>query len=92
MKIKGIIPALLLCAVAQLSNAQKSVLTTTKLKTYVDYFNSIDTETIKNYVPNAGAYKWMADNVPLFDCPDSAIEKIYYYRWWTFRKHLVKEI
>jgi hypothetical protein len=90
MKIKGIIPALLLCAVAQLSNAQKSVLTTTKLKTYVDYFNSIDTETIKNYVPNAGAYKWMADNVPLFDCPDSAIEKIYYYRWWTFRKHLVK--
>jgi hypothetical protein len=28
--------------------------------------------------------------VPLFDCPDSAIEKIYYYRWWTFRKHLVK--
>lgn len=69
---------------------QKSILTTVKLRSYVNYFNSIDTETIKNYVPNADAFKWMADNVPLFECPDSAIEKIYYYRWWTFRKHLVK--
>lgn len=90
MKIKIILSVLLLSAAAKFGYAQKSVLTTAKLKTYVDYFNAIDTETIKNYVPNAGAYKWMADNVPLFDCPDSAIEKIYYYRWWTFRKHLVK--
>lgn len=67
--------------------AQK-ILGTTKLKNYVEYFNSIDTETVKNYVTNDKAYGWMADNVPLFECPDSAIEKIYYYRWWTFRKHL----
>jgi len=68
--------------------AQRSVLSTGKLKGYVEYFNSIDTETVKNYVPNAQAFEWMAKEVPLFECPDSAIEKIYYYRWWTFRKHL----
>lgn len=75
---------------ATISHAQKKVLPTTKLKNYVDQFNSLDTETIKNFVPNADAFKWLSANVPLFECPDSAIEKIYYYRWWTFRKHLVK--
>ncbi|MBS1520856.1 MAG: glycoside hydrolase [Bacteroidetes bacterium] len=69
---------------------QKPFLTTTKLKTYVNYFNSLDTEAIRNYVPNAKAFTWLSANVPLFECPDSAIEKIYYYRWWTFRKHLVQ--
>jgi hypothetical protein len=68
--------------------AQRNVLSTGKLKNYVEYFNAIDTETVKNYVPNAQAFEWMAKEVPLFECPDSAIEKIYYYRWWTFRKHL----
>ena len=69
---------------------EKPFLTTAKLKSYVSHFNSLDTETIKNYVPNAGAFTWLSANVPLFECPDSAIERIYYYRWWTFRKHLVQ--
>lgn len=68
----------------------KSVLSTTKLKTYINYFNSIDTETVKNYVTNDKAFEWLSQNIPLFECPDTTIEKIYYYRWWTFRKH-VKE-
>jgi len=59
-----------------------------KLKQYVDYFNSIDTETVKNYVTNDKAYDWLASNIPLFECPDTTIEKIYYYRWWAIRKHL----
>ncbi|HVS94605.1 MAG TPA: glycosyl hydrolase family 65 protein [Mucilaginibacter sp.] len=70
--------------------AQKHILSTAKLKNYVNNFNSLDTETIKNYVTNANAFNWLSADVPLFECPDSAIEKIYYYRWWTFRKHLVK--
>jgi hypothetical protein len=28
--------------------------------------------------------------IPFFECPDREVEEIYYYRWWTFRKHLVK--
>ncbi|MDB5250573.1 MAG: glycoside hydrolase [Segetibacter sp.] len=65
-----------------------TVLNTDKLKSYVAYFNAIDTETVKNYVPNDQAIEWLSQNVPLFECPDTTIEKIYYYRWWTFRKHL----
>jgi len=69
---------------------QKSILGTEKLKKYVIYFNSIDTEAVKNYVPNAEAFTWLAEQAPLFECPDSVLEQNYYYRWWTYRKHLVK--
>ncbi len=61
---------------------------TGKLKSYVSYFNAHDTETVVNFVPNARAFDWLSLNVPLFDCPDSILERTYYYRWWTFRKHL----
>lgn len=64
------------------------VLSTDKMKSYVEYFNSIDTETVKNYVTNDKTFNWLSQNVPLFECPDPTIQKIYYYRWWTFRKHL----
>ena len=57
-------------------------------KHYVDAFNAADTEDIVNLIPNAAAWDWMAQNVPLFTCPDKEIERIYYYRWWTFRKHI----
>ncbi|MBS1504032.1 MAG: glycoside hydrolase, partial [Bacteroidetes bacterium] len=86
-KILSLIAAL---AISTFCYAQKHILSTAKLKNYVNNFNSLDTETIKNYVTNAHAFDWLSANVPLFECPDSAIEKIYYYRWWTFRKHLVK--
>ena len=71
------------------SMAQKAyVLGTDKLQKYVNYFNSIDSEAVKNYVPNAQSFDWLSRNIPLFDCPDSAIQEVYYYRWWAFRKHL----
>jgi hypothetical protein len=69
------------------SNAQDKTLLP-KLKSHVDYFNSIDTELVVNHVSNKQAYAWMAANIPLFECPDTTIEKIYYYRWWAIRKHL----
>lgn len=73
------------------SYAQKSGTTgLATLKKYVTYFNGLDTEAVKNYVPNAQAYDWLAKNIPLLDCPDEVIEQNYYYRWWSFRKHLKK--
>lgn len=71
-----------------IAQTKNSFLNTDKLKKYVDYFNSIDTETVKNFVTNDHAVDWLSKNIPLFECPDSTIEKVYYYRWWTFRKHL----
>jgi hypothetical protein len=57
-------------------------------KHYIDRFNADDQEDVVNLIPNASAWEWMRANVPLLDCPDKTIEEIYYYRWWTFRKHI----
>jgi hypothetical protein len=57
-------------------------------KPYVDRFNATDHEDVVNLVPNAAAWDWVRANAPLFTCPDRTIEEIYYYRWWTYRKHL----
>lgn len=65
-----------------------SILPTGKMKPWIDYFNATDSEYVKNYIPNDKAFEWLAANVPLFECPDTTIEKIYYYRWWALRKHL----
>ena len=55
---------------------------------YIAEFNSRDTTPTAGAIPNAEVWQWMLANVPLFDCPDRDLEKIYYFRWWTFRKHL----
>lgn len=68
--------------------AQTTILSKDKLAAYVNYFNAIDSEYAVNLVPNAKAYEWLSQNIPLFECPDTTIEKIYYYRWWCMRKHL----
>ncbi len=58
------------------------------LKTYVDLFNSQDKEIYKTDIPNNMAYDWMKNEIPMLECPDKIIEKTYYYRWWTYRKHI----
>lgn len=55
---------------------------------YVEAFNRQDEELYPQHVPNAQAWQFLRDNVPLFECPDKQIEEIYYFRWWTYRKHL----
>lgn len=87
---KNFITAICLLVTATGFAQQKTIPLKAKLKNYVEYFNSIDTEAVKNFVPNVQSYHWLSENVPLLDCPDEVIEKNYYYRWWSFRKHLVK--
>jgi len=57
---------------------------------HVDFFNGMEPENIVNHVPNRESWAWMKENVPFFECPDQGFEQIYYFRWWTFRKHLKK--
>ena len=64
------------------------VLQTTAFKHYIAAFNRNDSETVTNHIPNAAAWDWMAKNVPLFECSDRKIEQTYYFRWWTYRKHI----
>lgn len=64
------------------------VLKATAFKHYVDYFNSMEDENIVQAFPNAVAWDWMKQNIPLFECPQQNMEEIFYYRWWTLRKHI----
>jgi hypothetical protein len=61
-----------------------------RLKNYVGKFNSDDNEIYHTTIPNSGAYEWMASHIPLIDIPDKELEAVYYFRWWTFRKHIKK--
>ncbi|MBZ5626020.1 MAG: hypothetical protein LAQ69_46125 [Acidobacteriia bacterium] len=55
---------------------------------HVESFNAMGKEEVVNLIPDAKAWEWMKRNVPLFTCPDRDIEQIYYFRWWTWRKHI----
>ncbi len=64
------------------------VLKSAAFKHHVDTFNADDDEPYANAIPNAKAWDFLADNMPLFECPDEDLERTYYFRWWTYRKHL----
>ncbi|MFV8326654.1 MGH1-like glycoside hydrolase domain-containing protein [Flavobacterium sp. ZS1P14] len=59
-------------------------------KHYVDYFNTMEDENIKEAIPNDSAWVWMKSNIPLFECPQQNFEEMYYFRWWSARKHIKK--
>ena len=59
-----------------------------KLKSYVDSFNKSDNELYKQHIPNNKALEFLSENIPLIDIPNKEIEETYYFRWWTFRKHI----
>lgn len=65
-----------------------SVLKFADFRHYVDYFNTMENENIVQAIPNAKAADWMKQNIPLFECPQKNFEELYYYRWWTLRKHI----
>ncbi|MEI6714501.1 MAG: glycosyl hydrolase family 65 protein [Verrucomicrobiota bacterium] len=78
--------ALLLTSLASLHAAD--ILPLTKAQLYIERFNADDREVFSEAIPNAKAWEFLAANIPLFECPDSELERTYYFRWWSFRKHL----
>jgi hypothetical protein len=59
-----------------------------QFRRYVEEFNSIPTPDVASYIPDEQAWTWMKENVPFFACPDADVERTYYYRWWSYRKHI----
>ena len=55
---------------------------------YVADFNSADEEIYVQMYDNSEAEDFMKENIPFFECPDKELEKTYYFRWWTYRKHI----
>ena len=61
-----------------------------RIGSYVSLFNSEDNELYKQDIPNSDAAVFLQKNIPFFECPDKELEKTYYFRWWTYRKHIKK--
>ena len=57
---------------------------------YIESFNQKDNELYIQHVSNDSAFTFLSENIPLIEVPDKDIEETYYFRWWTFRKHLKK--
>jgi hypothetical protein len=74
---------------AQVNN-KPLVLKADNFKQYVDYFNKMEDENIKQAIPDDSTWPWMKKNIPLFECPQQNFEEMFYYRWWTLRKHIKK--
>lgn len=70
------------------ATAVPMILKIESFKHYTDTFNQNDRELYTQYIPNVKAWDFLKDNIPLLDCPDREIEEIYYFRWWTYRKHI----
>lgn len=68
-------------------NKSKPFIDELKLQTYVEQFNADDEELYSN-ITNEEAYDFLKNNIPLFECPDIDFERTYYFRWWTYRKHI----
>jgi hypothetical protein len=68
--------------------AGPTVLKTADFEKHVKYFNTMEDENKVNAIPDSESWNWMKSNIPLFDCPQENFREIYYYRWWSFRKHI----
>ncbi|MBN2593420.1 MAG: glycoside hydrolase family 127 protein, partial [Sedimentisphaerales bacterium] len=72
------------------SDTTMFILNPDEFKHHIDFFNTAEPENIVNFIPNSSSWEWLLENIPFFECPDKSFEQIYYFRWWTFRKHLKK--
>jgi hypothetical protein len=60
---------------------------------YVDLFRNQEREaTGKVYYGEGGEdpWAWMLHEIPWFDSSDKRFEEMYYFRWYAWKKHLVK--
>lgn len=59
-----------------------------KLAGYVREFNENDEPLACGDIDNEHALAFLAAQIPLIELPDPVIERAYYFRWWTYRKHI----
>lgn len=59
---------------------------------YVNVFNAHDEELYPQDITNEMTAEWMRREVPFFECADALIERVWWFRWWTFRKHITSTL
>ncbi len=82
-----LLPTSLFAGSGEKSKGQ-SILKADGFRHYVEYFNRMEDENVAQAIPNTKAWEWMKANIPLFECPQDNFEEIFYFRWWTLRKHI----
>ena len=88
MKKRLAIAFFLCAATVQAADAPGLLISRGVVDRYFDEFNSADEELYKNEFENSRAATTIGREIPLFECPDPDIERTYYFRWWTYRKHI----
>lgn len=71
-----------------LPQIERGILQWENFSHYIDSFNYNDDELYRQFIPNENSSEFLKNNIPYLDCPDKELEKIYYFRWWTYRKHI----
>ena len=74
--------------IAYYLGGKKDIVSSSKLELYVKKFNISDNELYPQHITNVNAFEFLNENIPLIDLPDKELEETYYFRWWTFRKHI----
>ncbi len=85
--------ALALPAQTTLDASTTVVLKPADYRHYVDTFHQQEREaTGKLYEGEGGedSWAWMQRTIPWFDSSDKSFEEMYYFRWYAWKKHLVK--
>lgn len=60
------------------------------IASYVKEFNAVCPETKINAIPDCLAEEFLLENAPQIEIPDKQMERTYYFRLWTYRKHIKK--
>jgi hypothetical protein len=63
-----------------------SLLRPESFKHYFTGFSRDETEMLGSAPPLP--WNWFVSNIPWLDTPDQEMEKIYYFRWYAFQKHI----
>src|SRR6476620_2875198 len=90
MKLKLLFAVLFYLVYCADIGAQPLILKSADFRHYIDSFNRNDEELYRGAISNAESWNFLEQNIPLLDCPDRVIEQTYYFRWWTYRKHISK--
>ncbi|MBI1338086.1 MAG: hypothetical protein GC164_14160 [Phycisphaera sp.] len=62
----------------------------TNIENIVSQFNASDDQSVVQAISNEDSLAFLRENVPLLDCADRQLLTTYYFRWWTYRKHIQK--
>jgi hypothetical protein len=84
----GILVLTVACAAGEDGSEGLFVLEPGSFRHHVDFFNTMEPERIVNHISNDVSWAWMKENIPFFECPDKGFEQTYYFRWWSYRKHI----